>query len=462
MAAALLFFSFSSFGQRYMGIATGNWSGTYCNYLNPANIADARAHAVTDLVSFNAFADNDLVKLNFNKLSSPTSKLGFDLLKSDHVNMILPNIDIRLLGGMMSYERNSYALTTRVRFTNQLNNFDQRIMGLISNPPTAAGAPYNITAKDFNWTTHAWTEVRATFAREVYNQMDHVFKAGITITRLGGIGFAGIRGSVDGQFYPGNDSLHSSNSDITYATSFANSSNQISYGPGTNFGKYFGHEAGSGWGFDIGVAYEFRPDGGGKNPGNPASNKYRYRVTAALVDVGSIKYKNAFNAHLTADGSMSAGDLAGKFGNYRSFADYAGSRGFTLDTGTVSTKVKLPASLNLCVDYHITKALYVNATYFANLVARAQTFGTSIYNQLTITPRVDTKAFTLGIPLTYSSMSGFKAGMGIRLGGIVVGSDDLLGLIGDASGANAYAGLYIPIHKKFKDTYRVSTFPGDR
>ena len=40
-AAGLL--SMAANAQRYLGIATGNWSGTTNMYLNPANIADSRS-----------------------------------------------------------------------------------------------------------------------------------------------------------------------------------------------------------------------------------------------------------------------------------------------------------------------------------------------------------------------------------------------------------------------------------
>ena len=50
--------------QRYLGIATSNWSGTNGMYLNPANIADSRHKFTIDLFSVNVGVNNNLAKFN--------------------------------------------------------------------------------------------------------------------------------------------------------------------------------------------------------------------------------------------------------------------------------------------------------------------------------------------------------------------------------------------------------------
>ncbi len=93
----------------------------------------------------------------------------------------------------------------------------------------------------------------------------------------------------------------------------------------------------------------------------------------------------------------------------------------------------MPATLLLSVDYHAYKMLYVNAAFAGNLANR-QNFGNSYYNQVTITPRYDTRLLSIGLPLTYSMLSNsFKVGVGVRASGFFIGSDDMLALRGRAS-----------------------------
>ena len=128
---------------------------------------------------------------------------------------------------------------------------------------------------------------------------------------------------------------------------------------------------------------------------------------------------------------------------------YALRQGFTADTGSQATKVHMPTALLISGDYQVYKRFYVNATYVANLVNR-QLFGNSVYNQLTITPRYDSHIFTVGLPITYSALAhDLKMGIGLRVGGFFLGSDDMLALVSSHQyGFNFYMGGYIPIRKK--------------
>jgi hypothetical protein len=450
LAIAALSLALSSYGQRYMGVATSNWGGTNSLYLNPANVADNRAGVVVDLFSMNVLADNDLIKINTSSLSSDAGADGFVLSQAKKFNAILPYFELRLPGVMVAVKKNSFALTTRVRFVIQANNFDQRLFSMATKPTTDPSDPVSLTAQDFNFTGHGWSEIRLTYGREVYNEGDHFLKAGVTVNRLGGLGFMGIRGSIDGTFDPRDASLTANKTDLTLATSMYSSADEVAgSGIGDGLTSFFGKKTGNGWGFDLGAVYEYRPDGGGDDATNAAANKYKVRGSVAITDIGSVKYDAAF-VNIKANGKITGEDLVDSLGNYSDFKSYANSRGFSLDTGVRTVKVKMPTAMVIGVDYYVASHFYVNATYFMNMVNRTANFGNSYYNQITITPRWDTKAFSIGLPIAINAMSGFKAGLGARFGGFMFGSDDIFGVLGDASGVNAYFGAYVPINKKNK------------
>lgn len=446
LAIAALSLAASASAQRNMGVATSNWSGLQNIYLNPANIADGRAGFVLDLFNIGFGIDNDIIKVNTSQLGTSVPGSGaVGITPGKKMNLVLGG-ELRLPGIMLAVKKNSFAITTRARFFAQFANFDRQLYDIVSNPPTSAGAPVSLTARDFNATIHAWSEIRFTYAREIYNKGDHFIKGGITAAKLGGIVFTGFRGSVDGTFDPNTLALAANNTDLTMASSVYSSADQLSGGLGNGVSSFLGNKTGKGWGFDLGAVYEYRPNGG-PNPDDPGANNYKVRGSISLVDIGSVKY-DAASANVRANGVITASDLAENVDNYSDFKSYAASRGFTLDTGIRSTKVKLPTSLILGADYMVTNHVFVNATYWMNMVNRAGNFGNSTYGQLTVTPRFDSKVFSVGLPIGINGMSGFKMGLGLRLGGFYLGSDDIFGVLGSARGVNVYFGAYVPIHKR--------------
>ncbi len=108
----------------------------------------------------------------------------------------------------------------------------------------------------------------------------------------------------------------------------------------------------------------------------------------------------------------------------------------------------LPTALILSADYYIDRCFYVNATYAGNLANR-QNFGNSYYSQVTVTPRYDTRLFSLGLPVSYSMLDKtMKMGLGVRVSGFFIGSDDMLALFANHQyGFNVYMGGSVPIYR---------------
>jgi hypothetical protein len=440
--------------QRMMGIATSNWCGTNSITLNPASIADSRTRFSLDLFSINFGIDNNLASVDFAKAAGSTSgtpQVGdiFTFSKNKAFNVLMPVADFHLPGIMVSIDqKNSVAITTRVRVFNQFNHFDQGLLRSVLDPNYTGGSDVAISSQKFNWTANIWSEIRLTYAREVYNKDEHYIKAGITVSRLGGIGFLSLKGeNLDGHYYSASDSIHTNNTDLQFATSVVDNASDLSSGLGSIFGNFFDKKSGSGWGADLGAIYEYRPEE--TNNDDQSNNKYKVRASLAITDLGSMSYTSQI-VKVSANGSMSTGDLAKNFANYTDFTEYARSRGYTLDTSKGTTKVHLPTAMVLGLDYYVGSHFYINGTWIANLANRMN-FGNSYYGQLTFTPRWDTRYFSVGVPLTYSGMThGMKAGLGIRLAGLYFGSDDMLAFMGGSYGVNFYLGGYIPINKKHK------------
>ena len=195
-----------------------------------------------------------------------------------------------------------------------------------------------------------------------------------------------------------------------------------------------------------------------------SKNRYTLRLSASVLDIGSILYNanNNSNAELSGNGYLTGTGLKNNISNYTDFRNYVVAQGFSADTGRQNTRVYMPTRMLLSADYDIYKRWYVNVAYIANLANR-ENFGNSYYNQVTVTPRYDTRWLSIGVPLTYSALSSsFKAGLGIRAAGFFVGSDDMLALFANHQyGFNFYIGGFVPFNK-FKPKDRDGDHVSDR
>jgi len=448
--------AFTANAQQMLGVSTSNWCGTKSIDLNPASIADSRTRFQLDLFGLNFGADNNLGSIDFSKATKTTGgDIGnvFTLSNGKEFSLQFPTVDLHLPGLMVSIDnKNSFAITTRLRINNQFNNFNRDLLNSALAPSNVTG-DVAINSKNFNWTAHVWTELKLTYAREVYNEGDHYIKAGISLTRLGGVGFLSLKGNnLDGHYYKATDSLNTTNTDIQFATSLVDNGSELTNGLGNVASQFFGKKGGHGFGEDIGVVYEYRPES--TTSEDKSSNKYKFRGSMAINDLGSIKY-DALEAKVRANGYVKAGDMDSTMKNSHDFNNYFASHGYVMDTGRRTTKVHMPTNLNIAFDYYVARHFYVNAMWIKNL-AKRQNYGNSVYSQVTVTPRWDTRYFSVGLPLTYNNLSSsMKAGIGFRLSGLYFGSDDLLAFVGaKAYGVNFYLGGSIPIQKKRSKSHK--------
>lgn len=463
--AVLSLLALGASGQRNMGVATGNYSTFNSLYLNPANIADSRERFTINLFSVNAGLDNNLGYIN-NKGgvigAVADGNASFEYSNNSQSSIVAPYAEVRLPGFTWSITpRHSVALTTGVRGMNQFSNFNQSLYRVITDPDYVTANDFDLTSRRFNYTAHLWSQVGLSYGGVVLDQGNHELRVGITLRYLGGIGYVGLRGkNLDVHFRGGNDSFYATNSDIEYASNVLSTRSALVNGFSNNsiFSEFFGQKAGHGFGGDIGVVYDYIPHperrkynmDGKKGVTDGSHNRYLVRVSASVVDLGAINYSSSdnSNAHVSGNGFLTGQGLRDNVTNYDDFRSYVVRQGFRADTIRSSTKVYMPTSLLLGVDVHACKGLYVNATFAGNLANR-DNFGNSFYSQLTVTPRWDTRLFSVGLPLTYNMLShSMRMGIGARFTGFFIGSDDVLALVsGHQYGFNFYVGGCVPFYK---------------
>jgi hypothetical protein len=450
-SAIISLFSFSALAQNNLGVATGNYSGTQGLFLNPANIAGNSEKIVIDIATVVSGLDNNLGSLNTSGLVSKISNGDlsdvFHYTNRGKFSMLAPYADVRGPGAMVNFHgKHSLALTTRLRGIQQFHNFDRSLYEAINTPGFWTGGNIDLTSKDFNYTAHIWSEVGLSYGVVLLDAEDSRVKAGITLRYLGGRGYGSLKGvNLDAHFRTGNDSFYAENSDIEYASNVFTPQNALTNGFLKNsiLSEFFGPKAAAGWGGDIGLVYEYI----GSNC--PADRNYRLRLSASVIDIGSIKYKkeNNFNAVITGNGYITGQDIIDNVTNYQDFRNYAVQQGFTADTTKKDVRLYMPSRLMLGADYNIQGHYYVNATFIGNLAYRGN-FGNSYYNQFTVTPRYDTRLLSIGLPITYNTLAPqtIRVGLGVRFSGFFIGSDDMLALVSNHQyGFNFYVGGFVPL-----------------
>lgn len=457
--------------QRYLGIATSNWSGTNALYLNPANLADNRHKFSIDLFSTSVSLDNNFAKAGFSDVTDLVKDsdkglnglFNFSGSQNGKYTLAGPNVEFRGPGFMASIGRkHSIAVTTRLRFMMQAHDINGSLFQSIvnddfSNNQDLVNSGVIVKASSFNATANLWSEIGLSYGGVVFEADKHQVKVGGTIRLLRGAGyFSFVNKNLDLQYYAGTDSVQIRNTDLSYGSTLQEGTDDLY--------KHPTRSNGSGFGIDLGVVYEFRPnadryryDMNGKTGiVDPGKNPYLLRFSAAVTDLGSIKYKTnnqtaSFQNNPTYNngvGYIRGLELAGNLSSFTKLKNYMATRGFLVDTSeSKETKVSLPTSLILGLDYHIWRGFYANLLYTHNMANREK-FGTSYYSQFTFTPRFDIRALSIGLPITYNTLNKSKyLGVGVRFGGFFVGSDNLIGF-GDNYGMNAYFGASIPINRK--------------
>ena len=456
----LLSFAGRGYAQRCFGVANSEWSSMNSIWLNPASIAGSNEKITISIGAINIGIDNSFGTFNLASAGNAFNGSGagssgfFSNSGRSVFSMLLPVAEIRGPGVLVRInDRQSIALTTRIRVMNQLNNFDQSLYTTLTNTSYLPGNTFSLKAKNFNWTADLWSELGLTYGVILADNPNGQLKAGITLRYLGGIGYLSLKGNnLDLNYMAGKDSLYVSNSDLQYSSDIISTRSAVFNGINASglFGSFLGTGKGGGLGGDIGLIYAMNPRR--RDIYTDDNKSYSLKLSASVTDIGAITYnaKNNATVNVTGNGYITGKGIKDNTKNATNFKNYIIGQGFTADTTSQAAKVYLPSALLLGADYNVYKKLYVNATYVANLVNR-QNFGNSYYNQVTITPRYDTKLLTIGLPITYSMLANVvKVGFGFRVAGFFAGSDDMLAIFSQQYGFGFYFGGYIPIYYKGK------------
>jgi hypothetical protein len=452
--------------QGWLGLAQSNYGGTNNVYLNPSTIADARHRAYLNLGGGGANFYNTYVQLD---LPQRPWAQGFQFQREYLSEQLTgdakfgsASIEARLPSLMLTLgPRSAIALTNRVRAFVQFSNVSENLARLayqgLGDAEDLGLADRVLTDNGFNIDANSFHEFAFTYARTFTPNTTHFFKGGLTVKYLVGLGGGYLHNAGTGYQVYGSDSIQLRNPNVSYAYAGANDYYQQSgFGLGTLYG---GQRLGRGYGADIGVTYEWRPDYerylyqmDGTTLLDDSRNKYRLRLGLALTDLGAVRYqseRHVRQAALANDRVVQLGQLDTiSFTNLNTLTPTI-ERLVGLREQSSQFTSYLPATLRLTADYRLLNHLYAGLLWTQNLLP-TRTVGSRSVSSLALTPRVEFSHLEVAVPVILANnYRKLQVGAMLRLGPVIVGSDNLSGLVGltSTTGADVYFGMGLALHR---------------
>ncbi|ASZ13556.1 hypothetical protein KTO58_06380 [Chitinophaga pendula] len=418
-------------GQTFPGYNTSNYSGIHGIISNPAMGAGSRYKWDVNIAGLDVKGGNtylsfpksilfhmpDTLRRNKDYFLDTTARRKQVAWAS--ADLVMPSVLYAI------DRRQSVAFIWRIRAMGNGGNINTGIANFFNNFPNSQynGRRINLDRGAVN--AHLWNEFGFSYSRILKDDGIHRWKGGATLKILGGMG-AGYGIVQDASFVLNNQRSGT----ITSGTLKAAYNEDVdkwvdqplrNYKPLSNLGL----------GLDLGVVYEFNPDGDGAYDAdgwNPEADMYKLRIGASITDIGGIRYKKS---PLSADLDLTRANIDPnqlKYRNGESWKTYYRriKQYFTPTETDDNFYMNLPTALNLMADYNIDGRFFVSANAVVALTAGEKDDNkTYAMTQIQITPRYERRYFGAYMPIQVNRFGQADVGAVFRVGPLVLGSASL-------------------------------------
>jgi outer membrane protein OmpA-like peptidoglycan-associated protein len=446
--------SFAVEAQSYIGYFQDNYAGVQSVLFNPASIADSRFKTDVNLFSISSSVQNDLYGVRL----FDVYKDGYDFdsqakMKPSTANNALVNFDIMGPSFMFNIApKHTLAVFTRARSIANVANVNGNLVDQVKDGlDQSSNFNYNLGSP--NGASNTWGEVGVSYATVLYQKNQHFVKGGITAKYLQGGANGYVQGKNISTAYVENtvspkDGTLTTQGELTIGGSQDWETNQ----------KYDFDANSNGFGLDLGLVYEWRPDYEkyDVSKAKPADNnfrdlnKYKIRFGLSVTDIGSINYKNSKLDVYNINGNVTQQMIDDADNLYDFLND-----NYSKVSSSKGVRTNLPTALRADVDWNIHHKFYLNLNGDISMVSNNKLNGNSIADRVSLTPRYESRWFSFYVPMTWMEYSGMQVGSGVRVGAFFIGSGSVVSNLvsKDSKGADFYLGMKVPVYeKKFKDT----------
>lgn len=449
--------------QSFYGLQNSNFNGVHGMYINPASLADNRYRAHTNAACFGFQFSNDFMNLNLpysltdlvsgkvpTDYKNPDGSLKWDpsyvqFQQNGRDKNINIGLEMRGPAYMKSVgKRFAFGGGTRVRTTVALNNVAEEMAlfakSFIDSQP---GSFTNVSNNRFALNMNAYQEISGTAALVLLNKRSFYLKAGATAKYLMGIGSAYIRNNGVNISTGGGDSLVFKSSDIEIGHTSTQFLQRFNQGVIPAVLPSLRSIVGSGFGFDFGAIFEYRPE---LTESLSSGNKYLFKGGISLLDWGKISYGNNMKTYtasnstpvvFTSDSLFSAAFSNGIDSGLGFIKNYA-RQNFNYVEGTSSAAISIPTTLNFQFDWNVIKLFYVGVNWSQSVVSRSD-IAIRRPSSIVVIPRIESRLFEISVPMSlYNDYRNAAFGLYARVGPVFLGSDNLLKSISKGSSINGF------------------------
>lgn len=418
LVLALFILSLTTKAQPFAGAHYLANDAILSNIINPAFPAASDMKWQTNFFGFDASLGNN----HFSLVGKPK-----DWVKHwDKNAYVQENLDgkpknlyigLNVMGPSFMYKikNNTISFGTRARAITTFNDLDENFITSL----------YNDFSHIQNWISsfndtrltgsiNVFHEFNAGYARTIKLKERHFLHAGATVKLTTNIFNAQFTANhLDFNHYYNsaiNDSMiNAGNTQFELLVSNAITDNDFKYHFGIN-----------GFGFDVGAIYEFRK----KN-----SEEHLLMVGFSVNDIGFNEYKTGKYSRSfignNKDVPLSHLVEGDNYTNINIDAILDSLGDFTIPSK--KQKIYLPTTINVFVDARIVSKFYVNANFQFNALSFKHGLSkANMPNDITITPRFETRIFSVYTPLNWNKYEGINFGAGIKVAQFTLGSKNII------------------------------------
>lgn len=467
--------------QDFLGYSASEYAGVTAIDIQPANLADNRFRFDMTLGGISMKAYNNYVgikRYGLKGLRSGYPAIADSTLegnqakdnyletydggrnKSVYVSnrIVLPSFLVEI------NHKNSIAFTWDVRNYVNIDGVTPELAKLIYNDYKVPSLwPTQLKATNLSIQAMSWAEYGVTYARVLKEDNEHAFKGAARVKIMQGLAAAYMFAKDFSYQFPSDTTMNIFNTSVDYGHSnnlYVDDAGDLSY-------KFVSNP---GVGFDLGGVYEWRPEyekykydmDNETGLWRRDKSKYKVKVGFSILDIGGVKfrkgeYSNNFraNANLWEIRKLKFDSIP-----IKAFDDTLRAR-FPTENAKSTFVMNLPTAISTQADYKIWGDFDVNMIIYYAFQFKNNPNKVHDFSSISITPAWDHKWFGVFVPVQYHWLYGFTYGACLRLGPIIVGTDNLRAITGSKSftGGDIYALVKIPIPfgpPKDKDKDKVS------
>lgn len=440
----------STSAQEQLGLRVGNYSGINGTMLNPASAVSSPLRWDINVIAAGSFAENNYIFIKeanlFKVLRNGYYSRAGSASSNTETTVAPRGLEYDFTGGR---RRKEAYTNTFVTFPSAMFHVKEHTFGIFFNMrsvvstnrvPSSLNYLYleSLQQDDvlhvdpFKVAGMAWSEVGLNYGRNIFKNGKHSIDAGITFKFLQGYEAFYFKNHEPTDITFQQDSL-------TYQSAFVSfglASGISGFGAGA--APYDFKARGYGASIDIGAVYYSKA----KDKEKP----YGWKAGISLVDFGKIAFKKNAQAHEVT--TVQAFNFIQRHytetDNFNEVFQLLSTQSMDDPNATLIDDkfgIWVPAGISIFGEYAFTKNIFVNA-----MMMRRMRFSGPVPerdNIWAVTPRYEHRWFEVSIPVVLYNDKDLRLGTALRLGPVVIGSDNITSWFGshNFSGSDVYVAL---------------------